>query len=174
MPIISTPPPPKTPRAPKTGTPPKSVASDKTAERSEGLRGWCQIAEAILIGFRQYADAATITTYGPPLSEEIANLAADNDKIAALVDPIVSTGPYGALLAITIPMGAQLAVNHGLLKAGAMGTVPRETLSARVEASLARAQADALRAQQAAEEETERLQEEIARSRAVVPSRVVK
>lgn len=174
MPITAAaPPPPKTPRKTAASAPAASHPADKTTERSQGLKGWAQIGEAFLIGFRQYADAATVSMYSPPVCDEVAKLAEDNDKIASIVDPVVSTGPYGALLAALLPMFAQLAVNHGRIKAGAMGTVSPDLLTARVEADLARAQARALREQQEAEAEAERLQQEIQRTRAVVPSRVV-
>jgi hypothetical protein len=72
-----------------------------------------------------------------------------------------------------LPFAVQLGVNHGFLKPGALGSVPRETVSARVEASIARAQAAAYREQQQAEAEAAQLQEEIRKSKAVIPASAV-
>lgn len=172
MPITASPPPEsKTPRT-RTAKPTAPSATDQTAARAQGLQGWGQIGQAILIGLHQYSDAGAIGLYFDPLAGEIAKLATADERIAKIVDPIIQTGPYSALIAAALPLAMQLAVNHGRMKPGALGTVPRETLSARIEAAIARQQAEAFRAQQEAEQEAERLQEEIRQSKAVVPSRV--
>lgn len=172
MPIGSAPPPPPRKTA-TTSKPTPPRPADKTTERSEGLQGYGQLIQAGLIGFRQYADAGALGLYFPSIADEVAKLAAIDERVASVVDPIIQGGPYTALIAAVLPMAMQLAVNHGRVKPGAMGTVPRETLSARIEANLARMQAQALREQQAAEAEAERLQEEIRQTHSVIPSRTV-
>lgn len=170
MPVTSAPPPPPKTRAPKTAAP--VTAATKTAERTEGLIGWGEIGQAVLIGFRHYADAGTVGIYFPKFAEETAKLATENEAVAKFVDPLIMAGPYSAILAAALPMALQLAVNHGYMKPGAMGTVAPDMISARIETEIARAQVQALREQQEMEAEAERLQEELRRAKSVVPARV--
>ena len=166
MPISTTPPPPKNTRTPKAVPPPPA---DKQAERSDGLQGYAAIGQAILIGTRQYADAGAITVFFPKLADEVAKLAATDERVAGWIDPIIQAGPATAVIAAALPLVMQFAVNHGWMKPGGMGTVSRETLASKVELGIAQMQAQAYREQLQAEEEAARIREEIQKLHTTAP-----
>jgi hypothetical protein len=41
-----------------------------------------------------------------------------------MLDRLMAAGPYTALVSATVPLGIQLAANHGLIQGGTLGTVP--------------------------------------------------
>lgn len=167
MPVVSKPPPASGAKSRGSFSQPKS----KYAERLEGLQGYGQLVQAGFIAFRQYADAGAVGIHAPKLADEIAKLADTDERVAAFIDPIIQAGPFSGLIMAGLMFGLQIGVNHGMLRPGAMGTVPRETLSARVEAGLAQMQAQALREQMEAEAEAESLRAEINKIRNTVPAR---
>jgi hypothetical protein len=167
MPVVT--PPPAAKKTTRTFSSPKS----KNAERLEGLQGWGQLGQAGLIAFRRYADAGAVGMHVPGIAAEIANLADTNENIASGIDSLIAAGPYTALIMATLPLVVQLGVNWGFVSPGAMGSVSRETVAARVEAGIARMQAQAYREQQEAEQETERLREEIRQARSTIPASAV-
>lgn len=148
-----------------------SAPKSKYAERLDGLQGYGQLFQAGFIAFRQYADAGAIGIHAPKLADEIAKLADTDERVAAFIDPIIQAGPFSGLITATLIFGLQIGVNHGIMRPGAMGTVPKETLAARVEAGIAQMQAQAYREQMEAEAEAERLRNEINQHRNVVPVR---
>lgn len=150
-----------------------SAPPSKHAERFEGLQGYGQLAQAGFIAFRQYADAGAIGLHVPNIAREVAALADTHEQVANLIDPIIQAGPYSALIMAALPFAVQIGVNHGWLKPGALGSVPRETMSARIEAGIARMQAQAYREQQEAEREAEQLREEIRQAKSVIPATAV-
>jgi len=166
MPISTAPPPPKNTRTPKPAAPSRT---DKQTERSEGLQGYAAIGQAVLIGVRQYADAGAIGIHFPKLADEVAKLAATDERVAGWIDPIIQAGPATAVIAAALPLVMQFAVNHGWMKPGGMGTVSRETLSSKVELGIAQMQAQAYREQLAAEEESARIREEIQKLHTTIP-----
>ena len=129
--------------------------------REDGLIGIGQLGQAVAIGLRQYADGATIGMHFPPIAKELATLADQYEVLAKPIDLIIQVGPFGALLAATLPFVAQLAVNHRMAPAGVMNTVPPETLSAQMQAQMMRLQAEALRQQQLAQKEMQAAEAEL-------------
>lgn len=129
--------------------------------REEGLNGLAQIGQGIALGFKQYADAATLGTHFPPLATELAKLADHYDVIAKPIDLLIQVGPFGALIASAMPLVAQLAVNHRMAPAGVMGTVPPETLSAQMQAQMMRMQAAMMRQQAEAMADMEKARAEM-------------
>jgi len=129
------------------------------------LTGFGQLAQAPLIGFGLYADAATVGQYAPPLARELAELAGKYEQVAALIDPLIKVGPFTAIIAVALPFIAQLGVNHKRLPAGVMGTVPPGSLAAQMELAIAREQAVIMAAQAAAEQELSTAREQIAEQR---------
>ena len=159
MPIVAAPPP------VKRAKPVARTTADRTKERTEALEGIGQLAQAGLIAAKQYADAGAVGLHFPRVAGELAELANNDERIAQALEPLLHAGPYTGLLMATLPLLYQVGVNHGRINPGPMGTVPRETLSARIEAEMARAKVQALQAQKQAEQESRELQAEIAKAR---------
>lgn len=58
------------------------------------------------------ADAIVLQSAAPTIAEAVAQVAADNDQVARIVDKLVQSGPYAALLGALVPVVMQLAANH--------------------------------------------------------------
>ena len=160
MPITNAPPP------VKGNVTVKAVKSNKkAAEREEALNGIGQIVQVPLIATKQFADAGALSLYWPPIAKEVAILAESNEQIAKLIDPLIQVGPYTALIAATLPFVMQLAVNHGMVAPGAMGTVPAQVLSAQIETAMLRSELEAMKAQKEAEDQSREFKAEMQRSR---------
>jgi hypothetical protein len=142
-------------------TPKKSILE----ERTEALTGLGQLAQVPLIATKQYADAGAVGIHWPGVSKELAELAETQEEIAKFIDPLIKIGPYTGLVTAVLPLILQLAVNHGVTPAGAMGTVPANMLSAQVEASLAEQEMIALQAQLDAEKAAEEIRNKIKEQR---------
>lgn len=125
------------------------------------MEGFGQLAQAPLIAFKKLADAATIGIHWPNVSREVASLADSQEAIAKVIDPLIKVGPYFGLVTAVLPMLMQIGVNHGRVPAGAMGTVPANSLSAQMEASLAQVEMEALQAQLEAEKMAQHMRDEI-------------
>jgi hypothetical protein len=76
------------------------------------------------------ADAATIMTAAPALAEGVHQLAGQEPRIAAVLDRVLAAGPWGALISAMVPMIAQLAANHGIIRPGMLGTRTRDEMIA--------------------------------------------
>jgi len=118
-----------------------------------------------LVATKQLADAAAIGMHWPKLAHEIAVLAETQEAVANVIDPLMKVGPFAGLIAAAIPLAMQLAVNHGRMKPGQMGTVPAVSLQSQMETAMAQAELQALRMQQEAEEQAARARAEIQASR---------
>lgn len=105
-----------------------------------GIVGILQVVAAPLAvaGIKSPAcalDAATITVYAEPLAEAMQQTAEQVPQFAAVLDKVLTVGPYGALLAAAMPLAVQLLANHGVLPeqvATAMGAMSPEELMAQV------------------------------------------
>jgi hypothetical protein len=166
MPITNAGPPPATKTTPKPTAPKTAKDSALNAARTDALNGFGQLAQVPLIATKMYADAGAVGQYWPKIAKEIANLADSQDQIAKLIDPLIQVGPYTGLITAVLPFVLQIGVNHGRVSAGAMGTVPKETLSSQVETALAQAQLEALKTQRDAENAARAMRQEIASARA--------
>jgi hypothetical protein len=58
------------------------------------------------------ADACVLSTAAPQLAEATAAVAAEHQGVAKVVDRLVQTGPWAALLTACLPVAVQLASNH--------------------------------------------------------------
>lgn len=162
MPITNAPP----PSTKNTSSTTKvSKADSLTKDRAEALTSLGQFAQVPLIATKQFADAGAVSLYWPGVATEVAKLAESQPAIAKLIDPLMQVGPYSALIMAVLPFVLQIGVNHGMVSAGAMGTVPKTSLSAQVEASLAKQELEALTIQRDAERESAAVRQEIAESR---------
>jgi hypothetical protein len=159
MPITNTAPPAKT-KPSTSSTVKKSSSVSITEQRTEALSGLGQIAQAVLIASKQYADAGALGIHWDNISREVATLAEKQESVAKLIDPLLQAGPYAALIAVVLPLGLQLAVNHGVGNPGMMGTVPKELLDSQMKTRVAKMQMEALKQQKEAEAELKAMQEE--------------
>lgn len=97
----------------------KAPAPAPTAGPEEAIRGLLQIPATafIMVGQRAesvplVADGATILVHGPTLAQALAEIAKVDPRFAALLEKLVTFGPYGmAVTALTI-MTAQFMRNH--------------------------------------------------------------
>jgi hypothetical protein len=123
--------PPKRPRVTtSTGSPRRSAGPDPEPQplnREQSVLGIFQMLAAGM-SLVSPVDAATLVVHSPPIASAVAETAANDPKFAALLDKILHVGPYGALLGAIMPMALQLAVNHGLMQPGVMGTMPPEKI----------------------------------------------
>lgn len=145
----------------------KRTSSTSTAKKStkdqreEAINGLGQLAQAPLLAIRQYADAGAIGLHWPGVAKELAGLADTQPVIARFVDPLIKAGPYTGLVMAVLPFATQVLVNHGVIPAGAMGSMPANSIAAQVEASLAEQEMQALQAQLQAEQAAQRLRDQI-------------
>jgi len=133
---------PKAPAAKKSGG---GGSKAKAPDYTEGILGLFQIPAMglALAGGKNpvlAADAAAVTAYAPGIAQALNQVAQEQPAVAAVLDRVLSVGPYGAVLAAALPLGLQLAVNHGLMPAGLGGTVPKETILAHAEHQAAQLQ----------------------------------
>jgi hypothetical protein len=141
----------------RTSTPRKlSGRSSKSSgvDYRPGIMGMLQLPAGVLAfaGMNKpelAADAATVTIYGPGIAEALNELAKERPEVAAVLDRVLSVGPYGMLIAAVMPLVLQVLANHGVLPSGLMGTVPKEALLQHM-ANEAAAQEEALKAAMAA------------------------
>lgn len=134
--------------------------------RTKGLMELAQLGQGIAVMFGQYADAAAIGRYFPPVAAELSNVADSSDVIAKPIDFLIEVGPYGALLAAALPLAMQVMANHRIIDASRLaghGVVPPEVLEAQMQAEMARMQADAMKKQQQALNEARQAQAEYER-----------
>lgn len=134
-------------------------------ERLDAINGLGQIAQVPLLATKQFADVGALSVHWPNVAKELAELADSQEVIARVIDPLIKVGPYTGLVAAILPFFMQIAVNHGRVAAGAMGTVPGNALAAQVEAGLAAAEMEALQAQLEAEKAAQSLRDDIKRAR---------
>ena len=164
MPITSAP----TPPSVKKAVAPKPVSretSNLTRERTEALAGLGQLAQVPLMALRQYADVGALGVHWPNVSREVAKLAESQEQVARVIDPLIKVGPYTGLITAVLPLVMQIAVNHGRVAPGAMGTVPATSLAAQVETAMAQAELEALRTQMEAERQSRKMRDDIDRER---------
>lgn len=101
-----------------------------STEYAPAIEGLFQLI-AFPVAFAFPADAAAITHYSPGIAKELDALAQVRPEVAAALDRVLSVGPYGAVIAATLPLVIQLLVNHGVIPIGAVasfGVVPKETI----------------------------------------------
>lgn len=134
-------------------------------ERLDAINGLGQIAQVPLLATKQFADVGALSVHWPNVAKELAELADSQEVIARVIDPLIKVGPYTGLVAAILPFFMQIAVNHGRVAAGAMGTVPGNALAAQVEAGLAASEMEALQAQLEAEKAAQSLRDDIKRAR---------
>jgi hypothetical protein len=104
-----------------------------TPNYRDGVAGLLQIPAFILASAGRLNpaleyDGIAVATHTPAIAEAIHSVAVEEPRVAAVLDKILSVGPYGALLGALVPLVAQIAVNHKKLPAGTLGTSEPEAL----------------------------------------------
>jgi len=119
----------------------KGTSTTKTASKAPsvdyrpGVKGLLQLP-AFALGMLgrfvnpAYAlDSAAITLHADAVAEAVHQTALEHDQVAAILDRALALGPAGALLGALIPLGLQLAANHGAIAANPeMGILPPDLL----------------------------------------------
>lgn len=105
-----------------------------------GIRGLLQMVAAPLAmaGMRKpelAIDAATITLHADSVAEGVAQAAMEIPQLQAILDRVMTVGPWGAVLAPVMALGAQIMANHGVIPAGTMGTLTQEEILAHLHAA---------------------------------------
>lgn len=150
----------------------KAVQARETAEREEAVAQLGMFAQVPLLATKQLADAAAVGMHWPGIAKEVAKLAESQEAVANLIDPLIKVGPYAGLIAATLPLVMQLAVNHGRVKPGSMGTVPAVSLQSKMETAIAQEELKAMRVQLEAEREAQAIRAEIENERKMMVASV--
>lgn len=86
---------------------------------AQAIQGILQIPATgfIMVGQRVesislVADGATLLVHGPAFAQAVEEIAKNDPRVMAMLEKLVSFGPYGMLVTVTIIMGAQFARNH--------------------------------------------------------------
>ena len=135
-------------------TGPRAASRENVAARySDGCLRLLRtlVAPLMVVGQRNpavAADAATLAQTGPALAEAVGQLAAEEARVAAALDRLMSVGPYGEVGTVLLTIAAQLAYNHGALPpamGAGMGLQDPAVLAAGVRRSAEQATAEAER-----------------------------
>lgn len=109
-------------RAPRKSAAARPATPKRTAYQNhrDGVAGILQLIAAPLAIAGQknpvaLADAAAITLHTPAVADGLAQVAEQDSRVAAILDRITQVGPYAAVIAPLVALGAQLAVNHSLI-----------------------------------------------------------
>lgn len=118
---------PAAPRVTVQAAKPRGQQQKKKQQRSEpdyrtGVLGLLQLGAMPLLaaGARSdaaLADAAAITMHAEPIADALHTLALERPEVAAVLDRVLSVGPYGVLVAAVMPLAFQVAANHRVLPA---------------------------------------------------------
>jgi hypothetical protein len=129
--------------APRTGPIPGPALAPTRQAREKALGGLLQVAAMPCLAVPSLrADAGALSIHGPGIVSAAAEAAEADPRFAALVDRLTVIGPYGALVAATVPLAAQLIRNHFALPIP--GTEDPAELRTAIEGQLAeRAEAEA-------------------------------
>lgn len=133
--------------------------------REEAIGGILQIGQFGCLAFGNYSDAGAIGVHGPPFVEQTVTLAAENKRVADIVDLFIKVGPYAGLVGVLIPFALQIAVNHNIFKPEQFanaGVVSPQSLEYQMKTTIAKQQMEAMLAQKEAEAKLQQMTEEMA------------
>lgn len=127
--------------APSRRAAPKQQKKQAGTDYRPGIVGLMQLIAAPLMvaGLKSPAcalDAATVTLHAEPIADALQETAEQVPQFAAVLDKVLSVGPYGALLAAALPLAVQVAANHQLIPApvaAAMGALSPDELMAQMQ-----------------------------------------
>lgn len=119
------------PSSPRPGAPRKEAVDYRP-----GVAGLLQLPTVMLamlgrVNPAYSLDALTLNLHTPAIAEAVHQTAINDDRVAAILDKVLAAGPYGALLGALIPVGLQIAANHGkLAPSPEMGILSQDELLA--------------------------------------------
>lgn len=125
------------PKRPKGVSGPQKAAQRKTAapDHAKSVRDLLLMPGTLLLalgGRRQdaalTADGAALVVAAPAIGEATAELAAEVPAVAAILDRLATATPYAGLITAAVGLGAQIAANHGMIPAGALGSVTTDEI----------------------------------------------
>ena len=111
------------PRRPSSSRTRSTGSRPKAPDFRPGLNGMFQLLAAPL-AFVQPLDAMAVAQHGPNISEALNDLAQHRPEVAMVLQRILAVGPYGALLAATVPLVVQLLHNHDVIPEQAAASIP--------------------------------------------------
>jgi hypothetical protein len=125
-------PPQKTTRS----APRKATISNKHDARKEAVLGLFSLGQFAAVSTNNPADAAAIGMHGENISQEVANLADVDERIAKSIDWMLQAGPYAGLITACLPLVMQILANHKRIPVNVPGVLPPEVLAAKYEAEM--------------------------------------
>lgn len=99
------------------GRAPGTRAAPPAVDYRPGIKGLIQLPAAALAfaGPTGQLDSWALTHYGPGIADGLNELAKIRPEVAALLDRVVSMGPYGLVLGPVLMLAVQLLMNHELI-----------------------------------------------------------
>lgn len=154
MPIDESSAPPRK-RTPNTkSSAPGITAAGTVSKYEDGINGIFQLAAFTAVGTNNLADAGAISMHGKKISHEVAVLGAANEKVGQVLNYLTAVTPYTALFSAVLPLIAQLAVNHRVIKpevGAAVGAISPQALEAITKKHIAEQEQAMLHEQKVAE-----------------------
>jgi hypothetical protein len=159
-----------------------SKSAPKASHETGSLTSRDQVREANLLGVMQagsmvalirgwYADAGAVSLHGPKVAKELVLLGKTNDGVGKALDLLSQAGPYTGLIFASLPLLAQLAVNHNRLDSSKISGIPgiksKEALESQVKAEIAEEELKQLQAAKETEANVAKLKREMESSDAV-------
>ncbi len=167
MPITNAPSSPGKRSTPKTSSAPAQHASltPRDQSRQENVMGVLSAVSMMAIMRGQYADAGAVSIHGPKVAKELVLLGKSSEPVGKALDLLAQAGPYTGIIFATLPLLAQLAVNHGRIESSKVSGIPgvksREALENQVKAELAEEELRQLQESQATQANVEKMRAEL-------------
>lgn len=139
---LSTPKSPPSKAAPKTTAKP-GVAKDVDSVKNTRMATCIETAEAgagILALFGFHADAGLIMMHGAAMADVAVSIGDEHEKVGDAIDILGKNSIWTKIIGVAMVVGAQVGVNHGLLKPErfvSAGVVSKATLEAMSKSKLA-------------------------------------
>jgi hypothetical protein len=135
---------------PKPSTP-KRKPTGRGTDYRPGIVGLSALVALPLrwLGPAGQLDSIAVQLHAASFAEAVNETARDRPEVAAMCDRLLSIGPYGLIVEALLPLGAQIAANHGWLPdavTSKFGAVPPNALMAQAGAFAAAAEAAAAQA----------------------------
>lgn len=116
--------------SPRRSTPSARARKSHETDYTSGINGIFQMI-ALPLAFTAPADAAAVGHHAPQIADALNDLAKERPEVAAVLERLLSVGPYGALIGAVLPLGVQLLHNHGVVPesvATTMGATPKRLI----------------------------------------------
>jgi hypothetical protein len=88
-----------------------SPAKPKGPDYASAVAGVLQLVAAPL-AMASPLDALTVAEMTPEIAQVLNQTAKERPEVAAVLEKVLTVGPYGALLAVAMKLGCQIAANH--------------------------------------------------------------